>query len=170
MWLSIIIHLYVGRRRSSLATAASTLDVGETSSPRPPPQRWTPPEHPRHGRLLQHRTQMDDSICWPPSATGRDSIWWNPPLADDFLHPWPTSSFSTHVVGLLPRHGHLINAGRRRGTLAMGASSKPDADGRLDLLPPLATGRDSIWWNLPLADEPPPLTDDFLLPLPILGS
>jgi hypothetical protein len=71
---------------------------------------------------------------------------------------------------LLPRHGHLINAGRRRGTLATGASSKPDADGRLDLLPPLATGRDSIWWNLPLADEPPPLTDDFLLTLPILGS
>jgi hypothetical protein len=84
---------------------------------------------------------MDDSICWPPSATGWDSIWWNPPLADepppladDFLHPWPTSSFSMHVVGLLPRHDHLINAGRRRGTLATGTSSKPDTDGRLDLL------------------------------------
>jgi hypothetical protein len=34
----------------------------------------------------------------------------------------------------LPRHVHLLDAGRHWNTVTMGASSTPDADGQLDLL------------------------------------
>jgi hypothetical protein len=127
IWLSTVIHLYVGRHRSSLAIAASTSVVGETSSPEaigaPSPRAPS-----------QHRTQMDVSICWPPSVTGRDSIWWNPPLADEpppladvelldaHRRPAPSPRLPPQCRTLPehPHHGCLLKVGRRWMTRSVG--------------------------------------------------